>query len=197
MTKFDDERVLAARVAGSADLNEVRLFNVEATLDQLPVGPGGLSYEFDTNVEVQHVAETNTVIVDGRYRLVVHFRTETGPASEDLEVEDAPALDESDTLDHEHQHLAHLNFQLAALYALADDVEPVIYSEEELHAFGQTTGLLTLHPYAREFVADMTGRMGLPTLHLGTMRFNIDKPESASHDQTGASMFSNAEGARA
>ena len=176
MVKVDQQRILAARVAGSADLNEVRLFNVDAALDQLPTGPGGLSYDFDANVEVQQVAETNSLIVDGRYRLVVHFAEGSLAGEAHAEVTNKGQDDASEP-DTGHEHLAHLYFQLAALYTLPDDDDQLLYPEDELHAFGQTTGLLTLHPYAREFVSDMTGRMGLPSLHLGTIRFQIDGPD--------------------
>jgi hypothetical protein len=176
MVRLDEQRNLAARVAATADLNEVRLFNVDATLDQLPSGPGGLNYDFDADVEVQHVGETNALIVTGKYELVVHFvHHEAQPRDQEggelVDSEANASLDQDDM----HEHLAHLNFQLAALYSLPTDEDPIEFSEDELHAFGQTTGLLTLHPYAREFVSDMTGRMGLPSLHLGTVRFHIDK----------------------
>lgn len=170
MARIDDQRHLAGHVAAAADLKEVRLFNVDASLDQLPAGPGALGFDYGANVEVQQVLETNSLIVDGDYRLVVHFIPEGSDLTE-VHTSDAVADDSDD----EHSHVAHLNFRLAALYTLPDDGDSGGFPEDQLDAFGQTTGVLTLHPYAREFVSSMTGRMGLPPLHLGTMRLRIDK----------------------
>ena len=43
-------------------------------------------------------------------------------------------------------------------------------SEEALQEFGQTTGLFCVWPYWREFVQNMSGRMGLPPLRIPLMR---------------------------
>lgn len=166
MVDLNEARSLAAKVAACADLRDVRLFNVDAALDQLPDRAGGLSYSFDAEVEVQYVAETSSLIVDGKYALVVEFVDGEPSASSQEASIDEPG---------EHEHLAHLNFQLAALYSVESDPESPDLPEDELDAFGKTTGLLTLHPYAREFVSNMTGRMGLPPLHIGTVRIPLDK----------------------
>lgn len=159
MVDLNDARSLASAVAACCELRDVRLFNVDATLDHLPNGPGHLTYSFDANIEVQHVPETSSLIVDGTYKLTVALVDESD--------EDEPSAND-------HDHLAHLNFQLAALYAVDSD-DGRVFPEEELDAFGKTTGLLALHPYAREFISTMTGRMGLPSLHLGTVHIPLDK----------------------
>jgi hypothetical protein len=165
MADLDDARSLAAKVAARANLRDVRLFSVEAALDQLPEGAQRLSYSFEVKIEVQHLPETATLLVDGRYALVVR----------NMEHEDAGG-ESSQSEASERDHLAQLTFQLAALYSVDDDGAG--FPERELDAFGETTGLLTLHPYAREFVANMTGRMGLPALHLESVAISLDKRNS-------------------
>jgi hypothetical protein len=172
MVHLDDTRSLAAAVAARCELRDVRLFQVEATLHRLPTGQGHLSYSFDAEIDVQHVPETSSLIVDGTYRLTVTtLNEEDGRPGEQGATED------------DHESVAQLNFQLAALYALDSTEQHAGFPEQELDAFGKTTGLLALHPYAREFVATMTGRMGLPPLHLGTLHIPLDKRNQMDTDQ--------------
>lgn len=162
MVDLDAQRSLAARVAACADLVEIRTFGVEAGLDKLPSQPGGLSYAFDANIEVQFIEETSTLIVDGSYELTLTEGSDEDTTEGDQDVE--------------KRQVAHLNFQMASLYAVSEpNVEHGPFADDELDAFGKTTGQLALYPYAREFVADLTGRMGLPTLHLGPLQLFLDK----------------------
>lgn len=167
MVELHDARSLASAVAACSELRDVRLFQVEAALDNLPSLAGHLTYSFDANIEVQYVPDTSSLIVDGTYKVTV---TVVDPSDDDVDEQDAPEGEEDD-----HDHLAHLNFQLAALYAVVSEDERPKFLDRELDAFGQTTGLLALHPYAREFVSTMTGRMGLPPLHLPTAHIPLDK----------------------
>lgn len=162
MVELNSLRSAAARVAAKANLRDVRLFQVSAEVERLPEQPGGLSYTLDSKVEVQHVTDGPAIIVDGTYDLAV-----TVAAADDREPPEEGADD----------RVATIRFQLAALYALKapGDRESWDFDDEELDAFGQTTGMLTLHPYAREFIASTTSRMGLPTLHVGTAHIFLDK----------------------
>lgn len=161
MVDLDDQRSLAARVAACAELMEIRTFNINAGLDVVPDGPDRLSFTFDANIEVQFVQETSVLIVDGYYELQF-----SEPKDTDTKVPD----------DSDKQQVAHLNFRMASLYAVSEpNEEHGPFSDDELDAFGNTTGQLALYPYARELVSDLTGRMGLPTLHLGTMQIFLDK----------------------
>ena len=63
---------------------------------------------------------------------------------------------------------AEVSFTLLALYSLrelADGAEEV--TTDELEAFAETTGLMALHPYARELIQDQTARLDLPALTIG------------------------------
>ena len=65
---------------------------------------------------------------------------------------------------------------MSTLYVVterSDDTEPL--TEGELDAFSNTTGQFALHPYAREFIADLTGRMRLSPLHIGMLKLHLDR----------------------
>lgn len=173
MVELDDLRSLAARVAAHADLQQVRLFNIDGTLDQIPSESDAFGYTFDTDLEVQHVIETQSLIVDATFTLVVDIARPGDDADTEAEAANRP----------DDEHLVRLSFQLAALYLLPDYQGTEPFPDEELDAFGKTTGRLALYPYARELVSNMTGRMGLPALHLATARIPLDK-RNLDHDQS-------------
>ena len=162
MVELDGAWNRAARVNARADLRDIRLFNVEANLNVVPSSPIELTYSFNGTIQVQSVEETSALIVDGNYLLRV------------IALDEAAATDGSD--EPPGEEILHLSFKLAAHFSLEEpDTEPKQFSDDELDSFGETTGRLALHPYAREFVADITGRMGLPSLHIATLKIPIDK----------------------
>lgn len=161
MSKLDQDRSLAARLAGSAELRDVRLFGVSANLVS-PILEVGLAYELNSNVEYQVIDEANAFIVTGSYELSV---TDAAP-SDDEEQSGGGA---------EPSQIADLSFSLAALFDLPEpDEDAKPFEDGEYEAYAATTGQFALYPYAREFVAEMTGRMGLPPLHLRALKFPLD-----------------------
>ncbi|MQW74832.1 hypothetical protein GHK92_03015 [Nocardioides sp. dk4132] len=155
MTDYEEQWRKAGRVSGCADLRDVRLFGMSGDLST-PDPSASLAYTLDVDVEFQTLGDdpVHALVVTANYDLNV---TET---------------DESD--DQEPTKVAGMAFALAAMYVLVeqDGDDPHVFENEELEAFAATTGQLALYPYAREFIADITGRMGLPPLHLGTLRFD-------------------------
>lgn len=159
MVDLNELRSLAARVAASADLIDVRLFNLESTLEHVPASSGELSYSFESEVEVQESEnESAVLLVDGTYDVKLR--------------QDADGSDDGDP--DGGSPIAQVKIHLAALYEIHEG-ESVDFTDEELDAFAKTTGLLALHPYARELISNLTSRMGLPTLHVGTVRIPLDK----------------------
>lgn len=169
-------------MAACADLRDVRLFDVRASLGALPDDlQATLRYSYNAAIEVQQLSGEQTLIVDGTYAVEVAL----ADLGNERPTGELSASAESDAVHAEQRSLdagevARLEFQFAALYQLTGD-DVVEFPEDELDAFGQTTGLLALHPYAREFVATMTGRMGLPPLHIGTAHIYLDK-RNDGHD---------------
>lgn len=166
----EPERSLAARVAMCVELLDVRLFGTAANLDN-PGFEGSLSYTLDSSVSFQTVGEpTKSVIVTCEYEVIVS----DSPESDD----DGPAdaEDDASTDDDDSSKVADIEFTLAALYAVrsseAEDGAP--FSDDEFEAFAATTGQFALYPYAREFISDITSRMGLPALHVGVFRIPLD-----------------------
>lgn len=160
MTIYEEQWRQAGRVSGCADLRDVRLFGMGGELKS-PENTTGLGYTLDVNVEFQTPGEdpARTLVITGNYTLSV---TASGEAEDD-----------------ESEEVAAINFALAAMYVLLeqDGDDPHVFEDAELEAFAATTGQLALYPYAREFIADATGRMGLPPLHLRTLRFDRDQTD--------------------
>ena len=164
MPRVERERSVAARVAGSADLEDVRLFGAAVDLNS-PISEGDLSYTMASEMKYQAVGEpVRTVIVTGEYEVTV---IDAGAKGSSAPTEDVDAGNAAT--------VAALRFNMAALFGVDDPVEgPEVYSDDELEAFAATTGQFALYPYAREFISDMTSRMGLPALHIGTLRLELD-----------------------
>ena len=55
--------------------------------------------------------------------------------------------------------------------------EPV--AADEMQAYAATTGQFVLHPFARQYIYDMTGRLGLPPLTVGVLRQTYDPDRDA------------------
>lgn len=161
MPQVDRERGIAARVAGGADLRDVRLFGVAAKLETASV-EGTLSYGMTSDISFQTVGEPVTsLVVTGEYEVAIRDSVDSDEVQED---EDPSAVGD-------------LKFSLAALFALPErDPDEDQFADSEYEAFAATTGQFALYPYAREFIADITSRMGLPALHVGVLRFGLDKP---------------------
>lgn len=146
---------------------DLRLFAVNAVLEDMPEG-GGLSYHFDSDVKVQHMEQRGTLVVLGDYDLRV-------TSVDDSEAKTPLAGDrDRDEEGDEDSSLATIKFQMSALFSVEEPADEPL-TEDELDAFAQTTGQFALYPYARQFIYDLTGRMGLPPLHLGILRIRLDK----------------------
>lgn len=170
MQRLDEERSLAARVAASAELRDVRLFNTSSELFN-PAVDLALTYTFSNDIECQVVSESDCLIVTGIYDLKVRQAPEAeGEKVEPANIDEPANDDEPDSGD-----VARLRFQLAALFDVEVSKDKDPFTDEEYEAYASTTGQFALYPYAREFVAELTGRMGLPPLHLGALKFNLDR----------------------
>jgi len=163
---LDSARSEAARVAAHVDLRDVRLWGVQADLLNVPDGDheDRLSYKFNADLQVQHSEDNGILLVLGSYSLSMRAVPAEQAPDEDAEVDD---------VQQESEDVTTIGFKLNALFAVEHEpLEP--FTESELTAFGQTTGQFALYPYAREFIADLTGRMGLPPLHIGVMRLHLE-----------------------
>lgn len=112
---------------------------------------------------MQHNLENKLLLVSGEFSLDM---SAVPTHAEDDDVNINPD-------DAEGEQVAEINFNLHAIFKVQHKPDEP-FTESELNAFGQTTGQFALYPYAREPVAGLTGRMGLPPLHLGVMRLRLE-----------------------
>jgi hypothetical protein len=148
-------RKQAARLAARTDIRDVRLLRSSAEIVRLPVDEPLLSYEFDSDSAVEYEPGGESFVVRGTYRLSI----KAAKTAEEADASDDPAGD-----------VARIEFEHAALFVIdlshGEDPPDV----EELNAYAVTTGQFALHPYVREYVSNVTSRLGLPPLTLGVLR---------------------------
>ncbi|MEU1563973.1 hypothetical protein [Streptomyces mirabilis] len=78
----------------------------------------------------------------------------------------------------DEETIAEIKASFIAAFSAELPREPV---ERELDEFAGSTGKLVIRPYAREFVQQMSTRMGVPAMTLEVLRFKGDVlPESGS-----------------
>lgn len=165
---LDAARSEAARVAACVDLRDIRVWGLKADLATVPdERETRLSYSFNADLQVQYNREDSILIVLGTYALGI----KSVSSSQDAEVGVPDEIDGTE--------VATINFRLNALFEVEREPEDEPFDESELTAFGQTTGQFALYPYARELIADVTGRMGLPRLHMGVMRLSLDSRDGS------------------
>ncbi|ARO12743.1 hypothetical protein BMR99_09865 [Propionibacterium freudenreichii] len=149
-----DLRMKAARVAGQADLRDIRTAALHAEVDFPPQPGSNLGYDLDSNFEFALPQdEGDLTVVMGQYTASLSVK-------------------EGD----EKKEFARLGFTLMALYEVGTP-QGDAFSHEELEAFVRTSGQFALYPYARETMSMLTTRLGVPNLTLPVLRVALDKDE--------------------
>lgn len=149
-----DPRMMAARVAGQAELRDIRTANLSAEVDFPPQPGSNLGYELQTDFEYATPQE------DGDLTVVM------GQYSASLQVKE----------EEEKKEFARLGFTLVALYDIAP-AQGDAYTPDELEAFVKTSAQFALYPYARETLSMLTTRLGVPSLTLPVLRVELSKEE--------------------
>jgi hypothetical protein len=144
-------RHLAARVAGQADLLDVRLTSCTCETLDVPRPDARLTFDLDIEPGVPERVDEVAVAVECTFTVSI---TEVDDEAAAEDAKDGPA----------GPQIARVSCSYAALYALDLDPAP---TDDECDAFARTTGVFALYPYARAFIQDITARMGLPPLTLG------------------------------
>lgn len=141
-----------AAVVPNLEVRDIRLVSLSGGLTAPPPPRSQTTVELDHQVEVEHANGANLFMIR------VHFKiAATGTAEGSSEFMNLTA-----------------GFQL--IYAIED---PQSVQEENLRAFGEINAVHTAWPYFREFVHNISGRMGLmpmtvPLLKVG--RASSTKP---------------------
>jgi hypothetical protein len=153
VTEFanDDPRLLAGRLAGCAELHDVRLVRLSSELSD-----GSLDPPFSVKVEVEPACQVEG-FEDGVWQAFYTFSYRV-----DLSTDDGP--------------VAHVECKLQSAYGFRTPDAP---QEIELVAFGETTVVLGLHPYLRELIHGITARFGIGPVVLPVYRQPIRRPANA------------------
>jgi hypothetical protein len=117
-----------------------------------------LAYDLDSEVAYAISDDTGALMVNVSYELDIH------------EYDDAA---ERATEDEGRASVASVRVTMGSLYELdaRDQKEP--FSDEELHAFADTSGRFALFPFVREAVFNLTGRLTLPPLTLPLLKATL------------------------
>ncbi len=150
----------AARLNAITDIRDVRLMKSVAEIVRLPVSDPFLTYRLDSDAAVEYEPGSESFVVRGTYRVSIE-------SARDPESDRPPDSDASDST------VARIEFEHAALFVMdMDDDEPP--SSEELNAYAVSTGQYALYPYVREYISDITMRLGLPPLTVGVLKIPFD-----------------------
>jgi hypothetical protein len=169
--RLGEERRRAARLAARAEIRDVRMLKSDIQLIQQPESRLQLRYTLDADVNVEYQQGDSSFVVRVAYDLTID-QLLADDTSTEVSEEARPEGDETSV-----PRVATLHFELAALFTLEmrDGDDPV--KDEELEAYAASTGQLALYPYAREYVYDVTGRLGLPPLTMGVLQEAIGQPD--------------------
>lgn len=145
------------RLAAHADLMDVRTFKLEAECTAVPSPNRRLGFEFSFDVLASELDDD---------ALTVAYTCSVG-------------LYLAATDDEDREELGQVLAIVGALYEVREP-EGDVFSQSEIEAFSETVARLALFPYARAAVADLTGRLGLPHLHLPSMKIPVSAPGKKS-----------------
>lgn len=146
----------SGRVGARAEVQDVRLFSLKTQLKEFGAEP---PYRVDLEVDAtaQRDDGANFFVISAEYTLKARAYGETQNPQDEAEVPETV--------------VAEVNFTLLALYGLDEPEEDGdALSTDELEAYAESVGVMTLHPYARELIQDQTARLGLPSLTIGVAR---------------------------
>ncbi|NKE55359.1 SecB chaperone [Lentzea sp. PSKA42] len=151
----------AARIAARAEIRDVRLLESNAKLNRMPAGDH-MAYKLEKDPQVEYSEGDGFFVVTSYYSLLI-AEAENEPAHEPPRIEDGG-----------ENIVAKVEFKLAGLFELrmrdGDDTP----QEGELTAYAWSMGNFALHPYAREYVSNITGRLGLPPLTINVLQLDYD-----------------------
>jgi len=146
---------LAIKISEQVELEEVKLLMSE--FSQLPTADQGEKlFNVDRTVSVEANKDQNMIIVFPNFEL-------KGYSDKKMAKQDEPFL------------------KIRAMFALvykAKDLSNL--SEKAFDSFGQANGVYNAWPYWREFVQNVTTRMGLPPLTIPVFRIVAQPPKEAS-----------------
>lgn len=150
----------AFRVATCATILDVRLFRTSAELHGIPSKDAHLVWSVHAKPSVEYSEGDDYSIIRIDFEVCI---------------QEEHSSDDADDEDDDSENVADISFQFGALYTLdIKDLDSPIEAEE-ISAYARSATLETLFPYAREYVHDVTMRLGLPPLVMGIQQAVISK----------------------
>lgn len=164
MTTGDNELAQAvrqgARAAAYLELGDIRLFRSDCELITFPRPNGQLRWELDASHSHDFGGDDgqlndDALVVMSGYDLALSQASDEMDAAEEIQI-------------------GRVQFTMGALY-LCDDPPQDSFTLIEIEAFTQSVAAMAVYPYAREYVADVVRRMGLPMLTLNHFKLPLPK----------------------
>jgi preprotein translocase subunit SecB len=136
---------MAFKISEQVELKEVKLITTEC--NQLPLlEQGEKLFDVDRKVEIETNKETNTILVFSTFNL--------------------KGYSEKNKLESEKSFL-----NIRATFLLIYQAKDIgSFDDKAFEIFGQSNGIYNAWPYWREFVQNITSRMGLPVLTIPVFR---------------------------
>lgn len=143
----------AGHVAGRSEIEDIRLVKSLVDAPEFADPSKPLQFQFVSTPSVHYEEDAEAFVISVQYELSVSQENDDAGGEADGII------------------VATVDFTYAALYSkLVDDT----FTDEALEAFARTTGIFAVYPFAREYVQDVTGRLGLPPLTLGLFKIDPD-----------------------
>lgn len=158
----------AARIAARAEIRDVRLFRSAVDLDKFPAEGAHLKWSLDTDVAVELEEDASAFVLRASYELTISEASTAVPDQRDGNAKKDDA---------EAPKVLDIQFEFAALFSLEMREGDASIDDSELQAYAVTTGQFAVYPFAREYIFDVTGRVGLPPLTVGVLQLPT-RPES-------------------
>lgn len=158
-SEIDELRIKGGYVGGRAEISDVRAHKLVAELSFPPGENFGLTYDLEPAVATSYDAGDSQFVIEVEYDLEIQQLTRA--------IDDGASPDPGDFV-----NLAKVSVTLAGLFVMDLDEDDRRPDTEEVEAYARSTGLFALHPYAREHIANLTTRIGLPTLTVGVLRMH-------------------------
>lgn len=159
-----DRRQFAARIAARSHMEDIRLMSTSAAVvSQAPSG-SMLSYDLRTTPSVEYDDGGEFFVVRADYDLKI-FRVDQD------EIDEANGVS---AVDCDDLRIANVQFEYAALYALKMRDGDAAPKSEELEAYANTTGQFALYPFARQYIHELTAKLGLPPLTLDVLLLPVE-----------------------
>lgn len=146
-----DDRHVAARLAAKSELVDIRMVKSAFEHRGFPESGMPISYNLHINPDAKLSEASDKFVTSAEFTIEI---------SQDIE--------------DETNDIAHIEFVLVGMYNVEEKLE---FNDDEVTAFGKSTGIFALYSYAREYVQSVTSRLGLPALTLGLQKIATDGNE--------------------